>query len=123
MMLLLILTGVLGYAASTTPVTLFSVFAEALLAKRALNLAPTSVAIIHPKKQKRCRLLWTNLKCKGELLSIDEFEKIPIEVSTEVYFYNEREKKNPADNSCRFHTYIPTFQIGIFSSAVCGSVC
>lgn len=46
-----------------------------------------------PKKQKSCRLLWTNLNCKGELLSIDEFEKIPIGVSTEVFFYNEREKK------------------------------
>lgn len=45
------------------------------------------------KEQKGCRLLWANLNCKGELLCVDEFARIPIEAGAEVYFYNEREKK------------------------------
>ena len=46
-----------------------------------------------PKKQKVCRLIWANLNCKGVVLPTDEFEKIPIVSSAEVYFYSERDKK------------------------------
>ena len=46
-----------------------------------------------PKNQKVCRLIWANLNCKGVVLPTDEFEKIPIVSSAEVYFYSERDKK------------------------------
>lgn len=47
----------------------------------------------YDKNRNVCWLLWANLNCKGELLSVDEFEKIPVDADAEVYFYNERERK------------------------------
>lgn len=43
--------------------------------------------------QKISRLLWCNLSCKGEIISTEEFENIPICGNAEIYFYSERDGK------------------------------
>ena len=51
------------------------------------------VADYNLRNQRVSRLLWCNLSCEGEVIPINEFDKINVAQNTSVYFYNERENK------------------------------
>ena len=51
------------------------------------------VSDYNKNNQRKSKLLWCNLSCKGKIVSIDEFAEIPIDICSKVYFYNERDDK------------------------------
>ena len=43
-----------------------------------------------PDNQKRSWLLWCNLSCEAAAIPIENFQSIPLDKNSTVYFYNER---------------------------------
>ena len=43
-----------------------------------------------PYDQKRSRLLWCNLSCEAQSIPRENFQSIPLDKNSTVYFYNER---------------------------------
>ena len=51
------------------------------------------VSDYNKNNQRKSKLLWCNLSCKGKIIPIDKFEDININIYSDVYFYNERDER------------------------------